>query len=47
MEHASLINNIKYIQGTFISLRVNSNKLGNIYDYTKIRKFDKTVKGDV
>ena len=36
-----LYNNVPYIQGTFISLRVNTNKIKNIHDYTKKREYIK------
>lgn len=33
--------NVPYIQGTFISLRVNTNKIKNIHEYTKKRDYIK------
>lgn len=36
-----LYSHVPYIQGTFISLRVNTNKINNIYDYTKRRRYIK------
>jgi len=36
-----LYKNVPYIQGTFISLRVNTNKIRNIHEYTKKRKYNK------
>lgn len=37
----TLYKNVPYIQGTFISLRVNTNKIRNIHEYTKKREYAK------